>query len=301
VRGEPGHGRIRWIIPLFLLPALAFYTAFFVYPAVDAFRISRYDWSGFGGDKVVVGGENFREALTDPFVHRAVLNSFTIMLAGGVVLFALALYFAVVLTHPGVKWKRVLRTGLFFPYAINEVGVAFLWIFILNPQFGLLNGSLKALGLARLAQPWLGSPDLALGCITWVIIWMQIGFYVILLQAGIENISQEVFEAARIDGAGGFSLFRHITLPLLRPVLAVAVTYWMIQSLKIFGIAYALTKGAPAGKTHTIATYVVSVAFPDKAMFRFGYGSAIAVLHFVLIVVLSAVFLRFVRSRQEVS
>jgi ABC-type sugar transport system permease subunit len=223
------------------------------------------------------------------------------MLAGGTVLFLLALYFAVILTTPRVKGKRLLRTVLFFPYSINVVGIAFLWLFVLEPQIGALNGALEALGLGDLTQVWFGSRGIALGSIIWIIIWTVIGFYTILLQAGIDNIPQELFDAARVDGAHGLTLFRRITLPLLRDVLAVAVTYWMIQALKIFGIIYATTRGAPASETHTVATYMFEIAMPyQEAVYRFGYGTAIAVLQFVLIVVISVVFFRLVRRREAV-
>ena len=291
-----GRRKGKLIICLFLLPSLVVYSMFFVYPAIDAFRIATYDWSGFGTNMEFIGLKNFGEALRDRFVRLSLSNNFTIMLVGGGVLFTLALYFAVILTQPGVKGKRVLRTVLFFPYSVNEVGVAFLWLFVLNPRFGLLNGTLEMLGLDDLAQPWLGIRKLAMASIIWVIIWMVIGFYSILLQAGIDNIPKDLFDAAKVDGAQGFTLFRRITLPLLRDVLAVAVTFWMIQALKVFGIIYAMTQGAPAGETHSVATYMFVVALPyQSANFRFGYGTAIAVLQFMLIIALSALFFRFVR------
>jgi ABC-type sugar transport system permease subunit len=287
----------KWIIPLFLLPSILLYTLFFIYPSIDAFRIATYDWSGFGDKNMkYIGLQNFLEAVRDPFVRSSLANNLIIMVPGGILLFALALYFAVVLTHPRFKGKRLLRTILFFPYVINEVGVAFLWLFILNPQFGLLNGTLEAIGLESLALPWLGQRNLAMAAIIWVIIWMDIGFYTILLQAGIDNIPQDLFDAAKVDGARGFSLFRHITWPLLRDVLAVAVTFWMIQALKVFGIIYAMTRGAPAGGTHSVATYMYAIAMPwAQAIFRFGYGTSIAVLSFIIIVGLSALFFRFIR------
>jgi len=124
---------IRWVIPLFILPSLILYTLFFVFPAADAFRIATYNWSGFGNTMQFVGLANFAEALRDRIVHVAITNNFTIMLAGGTVLFTLALYFAVVLTTPGCKGKRLLRPVLFFPYTVNEVGVSFLIVNVVLP------------------------------------------------------------------------------------------------------------------------------------------------------------------------
>jgi len=290
------HRPIRWIIPVFLAPALLFYTLFFVYPAIDAFRISLYDWSGFGINAKFIGLKNFAEALGDQYVRLSLSNNLLIMVAGGALLFTLALYFAVVLTTPTVKGRGLLRVVLFFPYTINAVGIAFLWLFILNPQFGLLNGTLDDLGLDKLTQIWLGTRGLAMACIIWVIVWMVIGFYTILLQAGIENIPQDLRDAAMADGAEGATLFFYVTLPLLRDVLAVAVTYWIIDALQVFTIVYALTKGGPAKGTNTVSTYMYSVALPqDAPILRFGYGTAIAVMLFILVVVASAVYFRLIR------
>ena len=290
------HRKVRWIIPLFLIPSFVVYSIFFVYPAIDAFRIAAYEWSGFGENAKFVGFRNFTEALRDRLLRVSITNNFIIMLVGGSVLFILAMYFAVILTTPNVKGKRLLRTVLFFPYSVNVVGVAFLWLFALNPQFGAVNGALEALGLGNLTQVWFGSRKMAIACIIWIIIWMVIGFYTILLQSGIDNIPQELLDAASVDGAQGFTLFWRITLPLLRDVLAVAVTYWMIQALKIFGIIYATTRGAPASETHSVATYMFEIAMPyQEAVYRFGYGTAIAVLQFILIVAMSALFFRFTR------
>jgi len=287
---------IRWIIPLFLAPALLFYTLFFVYPALDAFRISLYDWTGFGNNAKFIGLKNFGEALRDQYVRLSLSNNLLIMVLGGALLFTLALYFAVVLSTPTVRFRGLLRVVLFFPYTINVVGIAFLWLFILNPQFGLLNGTLDAFGLDRFTQVWLGDRNLAMASIIWVIIWMVIGFYTILLQAGIDNIPQDLRDAARADGAEGVTLFLYITLPLLRDVLAVAVTYWIIDALQVFGIVFALTHGGPAKETNTVATYMYSVALPQESpILRFGYGTSIAVLLFILVVIASAVYFRLIR------
>jgi len=262
--------KVRWIIPLFLIPSFVVYSIFFVYPAIDAFRIAAYEWTGFGENAKFVGFRNFTEAFRDRLLRVSIANNFIIMLVGGSV--------------------------LFFPYSVNVVGVAFLWLFALNPQFGAVNGALEALGLGNLTQVWLGTRKMAIGCIIWIIIWMVIGFYTILLQSGIDNIPQELLDAASVDGAQGFTLFWRITLPLLRDVLAVAVIYWMIQALKIFGIIYATTRGAPASETHSVATFMFEIAMPyEGAVFRFGYGTAIAVLQFILIVAMSALFFRFTR------
>lgn len=296
-----GSGRKRnpRVICVFLAPAAFFYVCFFLYPAFNAFRVSLYRWSGFGfASARFVGLENFREALQDRWVRLAFTNNLLIMVVGGVFLFAIALFFAVALSHPRVKGRRFFRTAIFLPHVINPIGVALLWIFILQPRFGMLNALLRSIGLGQFTQVWLGTRGLAMGAIIFMIVWYVVGFYMVLLMAGVEGIPPSLLDAARVDGANELRTFWHVTLPLLREVLVVGVIYWMISALKIFGQVWALTKGQPANSTHTVASYMMQQALPaQSAVFRMGYGTAIAVLLFVAVFVVSLLFFRL--SRRE--
>jgi len=293
-----GRRKGKGIILVFLTPALLFYMALFLYPAFSAFRISLYKWSGFYfKNATYVGLANFKEAITDKWVHLALGNNLLIMVVGGSFMFILALFFAVVLTNPHLKGRAVFKTLIFLPNVINEVGVALLWIFIYQPRFGMLNIALRTIGLDRLAKVWLGSRELAMPCIIFVIVWYVIGFYMVLLIAGIEGIPTDLYDAAKVDGANEWQVFWRVTLPLLRDVLAIAVVYWMIGSLKIFGIVWAMTKGQPANSTHTVATYMMQQALPyQTSLFRMGYGTAIAVLLFIVVFFIALLFFRLSRT-----
>jgi len=293
-----GRRKNRSMILVFLAPAILVYGVFFLYPAASALRISLYKWSGFYFENATfVGLANFREAFNDRWMRLAFGNNLLIMGIGGLMMFSVALFFAAVLSNPRFKGRAFFKTTIFLPHVINVVGVALLWLFILQPRFGMLNTLLQAIGLDGLAQVWLGTRRLAIPLIIFVIVWYVIGFYMVLLLAGIESIPTDLFDAAKVDGANKLQVFRRITLPLLRDILAIAITYWMIGSLKVFGVVWALTRGQPANSTHTIATYMMEQALPSQtSIFRMGYGTAIGVLMFFAVFLVSLLFFGLSRS-----
>ena len=187
---------------------------------------------------------------------------------------------------------------IFLPHVINVVGVGLLWVFVLNPRYGLLNLGLKAIGLEGLGKPWLAVPY-SLHSFTFIIVWYVIGFYMVLLIAGMEGIPTDLYDAAKVDGASEWQVFWRVTLPLLRDVLAVGIIHWMISSLKIFGILWATGEwGASFSETHTIATYMMMYASPKSGIaFRLGYGTTLAVVMCILVFLVSLVFFRL--SRRE--
>jgi ABC-type sugar transport system permease subunit len=293
--------RSKGFILLYLAPAALVYLVFYIYPAADAFRISLYRWTGFAfGNAEFIGLANFREVLRDEQLHLALSNNIKLLFGGGVLCFGLALFFAATLSHPKVRGAGYFKTTIFGPYTISAVGVALLWSFIYNPSWGLLNASLRAIGLDSLAVPVLALKNWAFPAVIFVIVWHVLGFYMMLLLAGVQNIPPDYYDAAQIDGANEVQTFFHITLPLLRDVLIIALLYWMIGALKHFGIAYAMTRGRPAGLTHTVSTYMYEWALPYYSSdYRLGYATAIAVALFLLVLAMSALYLR-VTTREAI-
>jgi ABC-type sugar transport system permease subunit len=295
-----GRKRGKGIIFTFLFPALLIYILLFVYPAFNTFKYSLYNWSGFGiNNAVFIGLGNFKEALTDQYVWLALSNNLYILVIGGFLMFSAALFFSVVLTIPGFRGRSFFKAVIFMPYVLNQAAVGLMWVFILQPRFGLLNTLLRQIGLDSLAQSWLGSRSPAMGSIIFVIIWSSIGFYMILLMAGIETIPSDLYDSAQVDGANTFQLFRFLTLPLIRDILSIAVIFWMLNAIQQFGVIFAMTRGAPANQTNTVATYMMNLAFPylGSYNFRFGYASAIGVL--MLIPVFGISLLLFALRRKE--
>ena len=294
-----GRKRGKSIVFAFLTPPILVYAAFFLYPAASAFRISLYRWKGFYAKNAkFVGLDNFKEVLSDRWVKLALSNNLLIMVIGGILLFAAALFLAAVLTNSRFKGRTFFKTLVFLPHVINPIGVGLLWIFILQPRFGLLNTLLRSAGLGSLAQAWLGSRELSIPSIILVMIWYVIGFYMVLLIAGMEGIPGDLYDAANVDGASDWQIFWKLTLPLLRDVLAIAVVYWMIGALKIFGVVWVLTQGGPANSTHTISTYMIGQVLSTWGTvgLRIGYGTAIAVVLFVLVFFVSLLFFRLSRT-----
>jgi len=295
-------------------PAIILYTAFFVWPALQAFYVSMTDWSGFNPVKKWVGLANFKELFYEQLYWRAVLNNFVFMFGVGIAMFTFALLFSAVLSNRNFFGRKFFKTVLFAPYVVSVVAIAVLWTFIYDPKWGLLNslltsvmtGAVKALHSMHLTQAteypvgvlWLGSWGMSILSMSFVMVWAGIGFYVILLIAGIDRIPDDLYEAARIDGASEKQSFFHITLPLLREVLIIAISIHIIGSLKQFGLVWAMTRGT--NYTHTMETYMYDVAFEPRTMsFRMGYGTAMTVVLFFMVVLMTFTF-NWITRRQEV-
>jgi ABC-type sugar transport system permease subunit len=299
---QSGRRRGKGIVFVFLAPAILLYLIFFIYPSVSALRISLFDWTGFNfATAEFLGLGNFKELLNDRWVRLAFTNNLYIMVFGGVLMFSSALFFASALSNPRFRGRTFFKIVIFLPYVLNEVGVALLWIFILQPRFGMLNTLLRNIGLESLTQIWLGSRNLGVGSIIFVIVWYTIGFYMVLLMAGIDGIPTDLFDAVTVDGANAFQTFRHLTLPLLRDILSIGVVYWMIFSVKAFGVVWAMTRGAPGKQTHTIATYMVDQALPyQSATFRLGYATSIAVMMCIIVFLFTMVYFRFLQRKEAI-
>jgi len=299
---KSGRRKGKTIIFVYLALPVLLYVTLFLYPTIYAVRMCFYRWKGLNfANAKFIGLDNFLEAFGDRWVRLAVRNNFLIMFVGGVLIFSLSLLFAVALTNGRLRGKDFFRTVIFFPYMISGVGVGLFWTFVLNPRFGALNGVLQAIGLESLTRAWLGEPKLALASIIYVVVWWGIGFYMLFLMAGIKSIPISLFDAARVDGASERQLFFHITLPLLRQFLAIAIVLWMIEALKTFDVVLLLTGGGPANQTQVLTTYMAKMAFnlpagSAGAVFRFGYGTALAVILFSFVLLASLLYFRLART-----
>lgn len=277
--GRPGRQRI--VVP-FLLPALLVYTLLFIIPAVWAVWVSLHDWSGFGKNMVYVGFGNYVEMSRDPIFWGALGRTVLITIAGGIGVFLLAMLFSAILQQK-IVGKRFFRALIFFPVVVPGVGVGLIWQFIYNNDWGPLSNLLKLIGLGALDTVWLG-PNNVIPSLTVAIIWAYVGYYMVILSAGIDRIPLTYFEAARIDGAGQWQQFFYITLPMIRDVVVVALILWAIASLKIFDIIVATMFPAPQPSTYTLTVYIWTQAFGGYTpAFRLGYGTAMGVVLLVLV------------------
>jgi ABC-type sugar transport system permease subunit len=289
--------RQRLFVSLFLLPALVPYLALYIYPAIHAFYISLFDWSGFNKDMRFVGLANYERLLHDAIFLEALKHNMIAVFGGGAVMLSLALFFAILITK-GARGSRFFKTVITAPFLLSGVAVAIFWKFVLDPQFGLLNGVLTAVGLDNLTQPWLGDRDLAFPAILAGVIWWWIGLFVLIIAAGIQRIPTQLWDAAKVDGATEWQTTVRITIPLIWDVLAVAAVLWIIDALRLFDIVWVMTKGGPGNSTHVLGTYLYSVGFGERSgLYQLGRGTAIGVVLFALVFVSSVVYLRLTRRK----
>jgi raffinose/stachyose/melibiose transport system permease protein len=292
-RGRSGRRIGAWAgIGLFLLPAFALYVVFVIFPIIQAARFSLYDWNGLEPLTDFVGLANFQRALADPVFIGAVTHNAVIVVLSLVIQIPFALALALMLNRR-FRGRGILRLVFFAPYVIAEVITAIVATLILQPN-GLAEHALTAVGLGDAYHPWLADPDTVLICLFFIITWKYFGFHMILMLAGLQGIPREIEEAAAIDGAGRWQSIRHITLPLLGPTIRVSVFLSIIGSIQLFDLVWVTTRGGPVNASNTMAVYMFDRGF---VRFQFGYGSAVAVILFVLCFALALAYQRWVLRR----
>ncbi len=264
----------RIAVILFLLPAVLLFVGIIIIPIFLSINYSLYKWDGIT-EGTFVGLKNYIDLFTSKSVGfpKTLRNALLLAFLSVVIQLPISLFLAIVLAR-GVKGEKFF-VGLFFtPVLISTVVIGQLWMKIYNPDYGLINAGLRALGLDQWTRVWLGDQNTALYAVFIPILWQYVGYHMLLMYAGIKNISQEINEAAIMDGASGFSLARYITIPLLRPVLQVCVVFAVTGSLKAFDLIYVLTNGGPAHASEVPSTLMVAQIFGRN---KYGFGSAIAV------------------------
>ncbi|MER3481034.1 MAG: ABC transporter permease [Meiothermus sp.] len=280
----------------FLLVPLAFFLFIRIWPAFQALWLSLYEWNADPAKRHFVGLEHYQQMLGDKLLRRALVNTLLYTLIGVPAQLVLGLIVALLLNSVE-RFRDLFRAIYFAPYITPAVAVAWTFSWMLSANFGIVNEILRLLGLP--AQPFLQSPQQALLTVTAVIVWQNLGFQVVLFLAGLQNIPREYYEAARIDGADGWALFRHITLPLLNPVIVFSAVIGTIGFLQLFTQVVNLNftdQGGPLDSTLTLALYIYQQAF---SRFELGYAAAITVLLFGIILLITLVQLRLLSRRVE--
>jgi raffinose/stachyose/melibiose transport system permease protein len=277
---------------LYLLPGGTLFTAVIALPFAASIWLSFHKWSGIG-DPRYVGLRNYSRLLHDEIFWTSFRNTVAMIVAMVLIPTALGLLLAAVLFdavgrrfHPRVAGG--LRAVFYLPQVLPVVVAGIVWGWILRPD-GAANGILEAVGLGSLGHDWLGSPSTALGAVMFVMIWVQIGYPVVVFMAALSRVDPELYEAAELDGAGWLRRFQHITVPQIRPETFVVTLTCTIAALKVFGPVYALTRGGPDNATIVPSYFAYSTFFKKLDV---GYGSAIATVLTLIIVVISIVFIR---------
>ncbi|KIL40946.1 sugar ABC transporter permease [Gordoniibacillus kamchatkensis] len=269
--------RLRSFILVGLLPALLLYLIFVLVPIVWSAFYGFYEWKGIGAAKFL-GLANYTEALRDPIFWKALKNNLIIVAASIFGQIPIALVLSLVL------WKsswfhRFVRSAVFMPMVLASVVIGIMWGYIYHPQIGIVNYVLDKAGLHSWIRDWLGDPKINMYAVCAPIIWANIGPYMILFIAAIQNISSEVEDAAKIDGAIGYKRLYLIVVPMIWDTIKVAIVLCISGSLKAFDLIYVMTGGGPAQSTELLATYMYNNTFN---IFRYGYGSAVSTLIIVI-------------------
>ncbi|MEC1777302.1 carbohydrate ABC transporter permease [Bacillus mojavensis] len=285
------------IIPyLFLLPALVF--LLFVYiPIFENVFLSLFQWSSFSPEKTFIGLKNYVELFRDPVFYQALTNnvlyaviSIVCQVFGGLIL-------AVVLEDKLVrKWSPFFRTVFFLPVVISMTVIALLFDFIYNPETGLLNQLLQAVGLDQLTRAWLGDDSTAMLSVIFVSQWQSVGYIAMLYIVSIQKIPDELYEAARLDGAGKIQQFFHITIPQTKEMSFVAVVMTLTGAFTVFNEPYILTGGGPGNASEVLSTFLYKSAFTKDMM---GYASAIATVVLIITLALSLMQMKFFKTGKE--
>jgi raffinose/stachyose/melibiose transport system permease protein len=268
-------GKRKWALVAGLLPALLIYVVFAIYPIILSFYYSVMKWDGFS-DMQFVGLKNFVKIFHDPIFWNSTENNIFVVLASVFGQIPIALFIALLLNSK-IKGAKIFRTIGFMPVVISTVIISITWNLIYNYKDGLLNTLLHAIGLGSLAQNWLGDPKWAMVSVCITLIWQFVGLYLIIFLAALQNVPQDILEAARIDGASEWTITWKITLPMIWDAIIVAVILCISGSLRTFDLIYVMTNGGPSHATDVMALYMFNKTFDGL---QYGYGSAVSVVIF---------------------
>jgi raffinose/stachyose/melibiose transport system permease protein len=284
---------------VYLIPGIIASVLVIVVPLVMTVYTSFTKWNGVG-DQTWIGFDNYTRLFKDELFWASFGHILLLILAMAVVPTLLGLFLAAVLFDYIAKkfsnrWASLFRSGFYIPQVIPVAVTGIVWGWILHPDYGALNKILGEIGLGKLAHNWLGDPKFALYSVMAIMVWIQLGYPIVLFMSGLQRIDPELYEAADLDGATWFQRFRKITIYMIRPEFYVVLVTTTIAALKIFGQVFVLTRGGPSNAT-LVPSYFAYKNFFEKA--QVGYGSAISTVLTVLIIVLAFVFLRL-QARAE--
>lgn len=287
----------------FVLPGFGFFLAVMIFPLIFALGLSMTNWTGLGNDLKFVGLANYAEILAYWPFYRAALHNTAIFVAILVFQHTVGLYLAVLLNEKP-RFMEFYRTVLFLPVIMSLVATGFVWTLMLSPNIGLLNPMLDRIGLGFLAGQWLSDPSTALMVIIMVTAWNSMGWAIIIYLAGLQNVPEELRQAAEMDGANSRQVFWRVTFPQLSPAFTALTVLTFISTFRTFDVVYVLTGplGAPNFGTDVLGTLIYRTAFGgssfSSADVRFAFGVAMALLTMVIMAAICWGLIRILRRRE---
>lgn len=290
---ESGASLAAWA---FLAPALLVIGAFFFLPVAAALLLSFTDFDIYAVGSLdnarFVGVRNYVQLLQNPLFWTALNNTLYFALVGGPLSVAVSLGAALLVSAKATRFKGFFRTVYFLPFVTTLVAVAIVWRYLYHPQYGLLNYALAQVGISPV--DWLGDPRWAMPAIILMAVWKNFGYNMLIFVAGLQNIPEELYEAARLDGASALRQFRHVTLPMLGPTLLFVGVITMIGYFQLFAEPYVMTQGGPLRSTTSLVLFMYEEGF---RWWRMGFAAAIAFVLFLII--LAATLIQFRLQRED--
>jgi len=294
-RRRRGSARVPAPLYLFPVPALAIYVVFFAIPALQAIQYSVTDWDGFSAEYDSVGLGNFQQiAGGDNLFVNALGNNLKFMLVVVVFQTIFALLLAVLLVR-NTTGSTLLRGLFFFPTVLSSVSVAYIWKFIYDPNFGLANSVLEAVGLDSLTSSYLGNDAAAIYWVSIVQVWFHAGQMMVIFIAGLQSVPSELYEAAELDGASRWKQFTSITWPMIAPATAIVVAYTTIQSFKAFDLILGLGGNPPKSSLDILSTRI----YTTFANSEFGYAAAESLIFMLFIAAIVVAQRRLLKLTQK--
>jgi ABC-type sugar transport system permease subunit len=274
---------------------LVLYIVFFLLPFGSSLLLSFTSWDGFVKTISFIGIRNYLELFRDERFYSSLFNTVEMTVLYTVAVNTVAMLFAVLVDGTRLL-KGVFKVSFFIPNILAPIIIGFVWTFMLNYNFGIVNVLLRLTGLNALVGDWIGSPAIVRFSVATVFVWQGMGFFFVVYLAALQGIPQEMIEASRMDGARGLRMFFNITLPSLAGAVTVCLTLSLIGGIKLFDLVFALTYGGPGFSSETMTLYIYNTGFISN---RNGYGSAVSVVMFLFILLLTVLQLRFLRPRED--
>jgi raffinose/stachyose/melibiose transport system permease protein len=287
------HGQFNWQKTVLVLPAILFFIIFALGPMLAAVYYGFLDWNGLTKPKFV-GFQNWIRMFGDSVAIKSFFLTLKMMVVTWVIQTPLSLLLGVFLAGRQ-RYRAVFGIFYFFPLLFSAAAIGLIWLYILNPQFGLTNSLFSSFGLDFLAQDWLGNKHFAFYTVAVVIAWQFVPFHTLLYQAGTRGIPDTIFEAAELDGARGLKKFFYIILPQLKHTITTSTVLMLTGALTYFDLIYVITGGGPGNETMILPMYMYKTAFSSREI---GYGSVLATVLAIIGIILSIIMLKFTGFNQ---
>jgi raffinose/stachyose/melibiose transport system permease protein len=285
------------LVTFFVAPAIMITVGFIAYPAIMSAFYSLYELGGASISRTYVGLENWKRLFSDPIILECIWHTLFLIVVTVFIEIPIAFGIALLLGQGKIFGKNLYRTAFFFPVVLSVTVAGVLWSWVYNPQYGIINEGLRAIGLSEFAKPWLAESRLVLSAVTFVIVWKWIGLYIVIFMAGLASIPQDIYDVAKLDGTNLWQQAVYVVAPMLREVFVVAVAIGITASIKRFDLIYIMTTGGPIHHSEVLATYMYKQAFLSLDT---GYASTIAFFLFLLTLGLVVIQIQTMRSKEVI-